>query len=386
MHPNKNITITGCGLSGMISALTLAKNNIPSTIIERKSSKDKDFFSDIRTTALTDSTRKFFEKIGIWDSISGFVGPINDIYVVDNKSPEMLHFASSELDNGEIMGYLIQNTDFKKILYELVSANKLINVIQNCSYEITNNTVDSCNLTLNGSKEHKSDLLIVCDGRHSIARQQFFSSNVEKIYDLCAFTFIVHHEKPHEGTAIEHFMPTGPFAILPLKDQKRSSIVWTVDADMKDLLENLPKDEFKEIVQDNFGEFLGEIEIEGKVAGFPLKAYETDKYYNKRIVLMADTAHVIHPLAGQGLNQGIKDISCFINLLSEFGINDSMLEQYQTLRKTDNSNMLEITDTINAVFSNKSKIFQATRSLGFQAIEKVPPFKKLLIKYAMGRR
>lgn len=386
MHPNNNITITGCGLSGMISALALASNNIPSTIIERKSSKDKDFFSDIRTTALTDSSRKFFEEIGIWNSISDFVGPINDIYVVDNKSPEMLHFASSELDNDEIMGYLIQNTDFKKKLYELVSSNKLINVIQNCSYEITENTLDGCSLTLNDSKEHKGDLLLVCDGRHSIARQQFFSSNIEKNYDQCALTFIVHHAKPHEGTAVEHFMPTGPFAILPLKDQKRSSIVWTVDADMKDLLENLPKDEFKEIVQDNFGEFLGKIEIEGKVAGFPLKAYETNKYFNKRIALIADTAHVIHPLAGQGLNQGIKDISCFIKLLSEYGITDLMLDQYQTLRKADNSNMLEITDTINAVFSNKSKILQAGRSLGFQAIEKVPPFKKLLIKYAVGRR
>lgn len=386
MNLNNNITITGCGLSGMISALALASNNIPSTIIEKKSCKDKSFFSDVRTTALTDSSRKFFEEIGIWKKFSDFVGPINDIYVVDNKSPEMLHFASSDLEDGEIMGYLIQNTDFKKILYELVSSNKLINVIQNCSYEIRENTLDGCSLILNDGEEHKSDLLLVCDGRYSTARQQFFSSNIEKTYAQCALTFIVHHVKPHEGTAVEHFMPTGPFAILPLKDQKRSSIVWTIDADMKDLLENLPKDEFKEIVQDNFGEFLGEIEVEGKVAGFPLKAYETNKYFNKRIVLIADTAHVIHPLAGQGLNQGIKDISCFIKLLSEYGITDLMLDQYQTMRKTDNSNMLEITDTINAIFSNKSKILQAGRSLGFQTIEKVTPFKKLLIKYAMGRR
>ena len=145
-------------------------------------------------------------------------------------------------------------------------------------------------------------------------------------------------------------------------------------------------EEFTEIVQENFGEFLGKIKVEGKVAGFPLKAYETDRYFNKRVVLIADTAHVIHPLAGQGLNQGIKDIGCFTELLLELGITDYMLNQYQNLRKTDNSNMLEITDTINTVFSNNSKLLQAARSLGFRAIEKVPPFKKLLIKYAMGRR
>ena len=346
-----NITIAGCGLSGMISALALASHNIPSTIIESKSSEDKDFFSDIRTTALTASTKKFFQEIGIWGRISDFVGPINDIYVVDNKSPEMLHFASSELEKGEIMGYLIQNTHLKKILFELVSANKLITIIQNCSYQVSENTADSCTITASDGKNYKSDLLLVCDGRHSAARKLFFSSGIEKTYDQCALTFIAHHEKLHEGTAVEHFMPTGPFAILPLKDKKRSSIVWTVDSDMKELLEKLPKDEFREIVQENFGEFLGKVEIEGEVAGFPLKAYHTDKYFNKKIVLIADTAHIIHPLAGQGLNQGIKDINCFIKLLLQYGTTEYMLQQYQDLRKSDNSNMLEITDTINTLFS-----------------------------------
>lgn len=383
---SNNITIAGCGLSGMISALALASHNISSTIIESKSSEDKGFFSDIRTTALTDSTKKFFQEIGIWDRIYDFVGPINDIYVVDNKSTEMLHFASSELGQGEIMGYLIQNTHFKKILFELVSANKLITIIQNRSYRINENTSDGCTITTSDGKNYKSDLLLVCDGRHSEAKKLFFSSDIEKTYDQCALTFIVHHEKPHEGTAVEHFMPTGPFAILPLKDQKRSSIVWTVDSSMRKLLEKLPKDEFTQIVQDNFGEFLGKVKIEGKIEGFPLKAYQTNKYFNKSIVLIADTAHIIHPLAGQGLNQGIKDISCFVKLLLECGITESMLKQYQDLRKTDNSNMLEITDTINTVFSNNSRILKVCRSLGFQVIEKILPFKKVLIKYAMGKR
>lgn len=385
MLPN-NITIVGCGLSGMIAALALARHNISSTIIESKSSEDKDFFSDIRTTALTDSTKKFFQEIGIWDHLSDFVGPINDIYVVDNKSPEMLHFASTGLEKDEIMGYLIQNTELKKILFELVSANKLITITQNCSYQINDNTVDGCIITTSDGKKYKSDLLLVCDGRHSTARKLFFSSDIEKTYGQCALTFIVYHEKPHEGTAVEHFMSTGPFAILPLRDQKRSSIVWTVDSDMQELLEKLPKNEFTDIVQDNFGDFLGRIEIKGEIASFPLKAYHAAKYFNKRIVLIADTAHIIHPLAGQGLNQGIKDISCFVELLLDYGISEPMLKQYQALRKSDNSNMLEITDAINTVFSNNSKLLKAVRAFGFQAIEKIPSFKKLLIKYAMGKR
>ena len=314
------------------------------------------------------------------------MGPINDIYVVDNKSPDMLHFASSELAGDEIMGHLIQNTDFKKILFNLVRDNNLITVIEDCSYKVEKNSNEGCDLLLNDVDIHKCDLFLVCDGRYSSTRQRYFSSNFEKNYNQSALTFLVEHEKSHDGTAVEHFMQTGPFAILPLRDPNISSIVWTVESDMQQLLENLPINEFSEIVQDNFGEFLGRIKIQGDVAGFPLKAYEAARYFNKRIALIADTAHVIHPLAGQGLNQGIKDISCLVNLLFEYGISDDMLIQYQKLRKTDNSNMLEITDTINTVFSNKSKILQASRNFGFQAIEKIPLFKKLLIKYAMGRR
>jgi 2-octaprenyl-6-methoxyphenol hydroxylase len=381
-----NITIAGCGLTGMLSALALATKNIPTTILERRSSQEKTFFDDVRTTALTASSRKFFEEIDIWSSLQEFVGPINDIYVVDNKSPDMLHFASSELAGDEIMGHLIQNIDFKKTLFNLVQKNELITIIENCSYKVEKNSQDGCSLLLNDATTHNCDLLLVCDGRYSSVRQRYFSSNFEKSYDQSALTFLVKHEKPHEGTAVEHFMQTGPFAILPLKEANMSSIVWTIESDMQQLLENLPIDEFSEIVQDNFGEFLGKIQIQGEIAGFPLKAYEADKYFNKRIVLIADTAHVIHPLAGQGLNQGIKDINCFVSLLLEFGVSDDMLNQYQKFRKTDNSNMLEITDTINTVFSNKSKILQVTRKVGFQAIEKITPFKKLLIKYAMGRR
>jgi 2-octaprenyl-6-methoxyphenol hydroxylase len=130
-----------------------------------------------------------------------------------------------------------------------------------------------------------------------------------------------------------------------------------------------------------FGEFLGKIEVESKISGFPLKAYETDKYVNKRIVLVADTAHVIHPLAGQGLNQGIKDISCLSELLSRLGISESMLNQYQSLRKTDNSNMLEITDMMNSVFSSNSKFLQIGRLLGFYTIEKFSSLKKIRTKF-----
>ncbi len=380
------IDILGCGLGGMITALALANNNIRTTIIEGRSTSHKDFFKDIRTTALTSNSKKFFETIGAWDEISKIAGPINDIYVADNKAPEMLHFASEELEHGEIMGHLVQNTEFKKRLFDLVSVSKHITLIEESSYEIIENRPDGCKLLLNNESERNCDLLLVCDGQRSKAKQLYFSSETEKKYDQYAITFIAHHQKKHEGTAVEHFMPTGPFAILPLRDQNLSSIVWTIESGMRDAIMNLPKDEFTYLIQKNFGDFLGEIELKTEAAAFPLKAYATSQYYNNSIVLVADTAHIMHPLAGQGLNQGIKDIEVLSSLLRDIGPSEHMLKEYQNERKGDNSNMLEITDTINSVFSNHSGAMHGARQVGFNAINKIPPFKKLMIKYAMGKR
>ena len=384
MHPK--ITILGCGLSGMITALGFAKHNISVTIIESRSSQDKDFFKDVRTTALTASSKNIFQKMGIWDELAKSSGCFNDIYVADNKASEMLHFSSEELDQGEKMGHLLENTDFKNILFKLVAANKLIEVLDDVSYHITKNTEEGCQIALNQKNQHECDLLIACDGRASSARQKYFSSETEKTYSQHAITFIVHHEKPHEGTAVEHFMPSGPFAILPLKDQNLSSIVWTVASDKKDAIMNLPMDELTYVVQQNFGNFLGSITIKSEAGAFPLKLYETKQYYNKKIVLISDTAHIMHPLAGQGLNQGIKDIASLIKLVLEYGASPYTLESYQKDRRVDNSNMLEITDIINSVFSNQSKLLHASRQLGFKLIEEVPFIKKWLIKYAMGKR
>lgn len=384
MHPK--ITILGSGLGGMITALGFAARNIAVTIIEGRSVDSEVFCKDIRTTALTAASKEFFQSIDIWDHLSEFVGPFNDIYVADDKGAEMVHLSSKNLPEGQLMGHLIANTDFKKTLLDLTRKNKLITLIDGASYEVVENSDQGCELILNQKTKHQCDLLIVCDGRNSPAKQKYFSAKINKNYNQCAMTFVVHHEKPHEGTAVEHFMPSGPFAILPLRDQNFSSVVWSIAAEKKDAILNLPEDEFLYLVQQNFGEFLGEISIKSEVEAFPLKLYETRKYYNKRVALVADTAHVMHPLAGQGLNQGIKDIESLTRLVAEQGVSENVLQQYQDERKKDNSNMLELTDIINSVFSNHSKLFHEARQFGFKMIEEVPFLKKSLIKYAMGRR
>jgi len=386
MSSNNNIVILGCGLSGMITALALANYNISSTIVEAQSTTNQEFFDDIRTTAINAFSRNIFEKIGIWQELLKLCGPINDIYVVDNKAPEMLHFLIEDNSCNKKMGYLIENTKFKKCLYDLVKQNKCITVLDNIKYQRINNNLDYCELALSNNSKLVCKLLIACDGKNSRAKNLFFSNEIEEDYNQQALTFIVGHERNHEGTAVEHFMPTGPFAILPLKDPYKSSIVWTVSESYASALLTIEPKEFAYLVQENFGSFLGKIEFQSKVGRFPLKAYTAKKYYNNSIVLIADTAHVIHPLAGQGLNQGIKDIDCLSSLIAGNGINKDTLINYQKLRQDDNKNMLLITDFINSIFLSNSKIFHSTRQLGFKAIEKIPHLKEMLIKYAMGER
>ncbi len=383
---NKHITILGCGFSGMITALALVNVGHEVTIIEQKDPASDQFFYDVRTTALTANSKLFLEKIKLWNEIAAIVGPIVDIYVVDNRSPNILHFGQENLAPGQIMGYIVKNDDLKKQLYSITSSHPKIRIIDKANYQIIDNS-DKCSITIDGHANNiQSDLVIVCDGPNSSTRKQYFSSSIDKKYNQFALTFLVKHEKPHDGTAVEHFMNSGPFAILPLKNKHHSSVVWTVESDLAKTILNLPNDEFLYLVEQNFGSFLGKIELISEVASYSLRAYLTSKYYNKNIVLIADTAHIIHPLAGQGLNQGIKDIESLKENLTKYGFNQTALSHYESERKHDNDNMLEITDTINVIFSNNSRILHHARQTAFKAINKIDPFKKLLIEYAMGKR
>ena len=270
---NKHIIIVGCGLSGMITALSFAAYNIPVTIVESQEVNSESFFNDIRTTAITASSKKFFKKINIWQKIETLSSSINDIYVLDNKAPTMLHFNSDILKTKEKMGYLIENKSFKKQLLNLVRLNKDILLIDNSTYVINENNEEYCSILVNNQYEIRSDLLIVCDGSKSSIKEQYFSNEIERSYKQHAITFIAHHQKSHEGTAVEHFLPNGIFAILPLKNKNLSSVVWTIKSDMKDVLLSLPREEFLYLVQQNFGDFLGNVSIESDIAAFSLKTF-----------------------------------------------------------------------------------------------------------------
>jgi len=390
MNNSAKIVILGCGFSGMITALALARIGIASIILDQEKIDCATHSNhDIRTTAITHGSRQFFQEIAIWEQMASIAGPINDIYVVNNKSDDMIHFVSQESEadvNEEKMGYILRNDLFKKALLEYTQKEPLITIYDNCQYSLLDNNQQGCVLDIkNPSMQLECNLLILCNGNQSALKDQYFHSSLTKNYQQYALTFLAWHEKEHEGTAIEHFLPSGPFAILPLIEQHLSSVVWTVPARVKNSLLNLPSETFLQMVQENFGPFLGQVQLRSHIAAFALKCNIVDDYFNKSMLVIADSAHVIHPLAGQGLNQGIKDIKSLQANLMRHGVTKHMLEQYQAERKFDNMLMLYATDGINSIFSNSSYILHQARHCGFKLIEQISPFKKLLMNYASGR-
>ena len=372
MH-NKPIHIISCGLTGMIMALALAHHGIPSTILE--SSKSDKFPPDLRTTAFTRKAYQFMKSVGIWNLIADEVGPINDIYVVDNKSPRILHMGHEEA-HVDAIGYILRNDFLKERFYAAVLKEKLITLKKGVDTSV--------------SPTKEGILTLACEGRASPIKNHF-DTRVNKDYGQSAIVLVAEHEKPHECTAVEHFMPSGPFATLPMHNPHQSSIVWTEKHAIAALYKKMPIDDLTMHLQEHFGEFLGKVKIVSDVQTFPLTAYITKTYVKDNIVLVGDVAHAVHPLAGQGLNQGIKDIEELTHIISSrikngLEIDDFALKGYENARMQDNYNMFLLTDNINRVFSNDIKPLAFIRRLGMSILNEMGSMKHKIVSYGMGIR
>lgn len=374
-----DIAILGCGMTGMITALAFANSGIKTTIIEK--SKSEKFPLDIRTTTFNIASRNFFDKVDIWRLLEKEAGDLNEIYIVDNKSPRMLHLDS---DNGQEKGYVIPNMFIKESLYKAVKLHPMIKLMKGVDYDMPYQK--NGNVIIND--DISTDILLVCEGRNT-SLKQIFRAKIDKSYKQTVISFVAEHEKPHEGTAVEHFFTSGPFATLPMRNLHNSSIVWTEDNETADLFAQLPKKELEVHLQERMGEFLGKVKIISEVQKFFLTARVTKKYYQDNIVLVGDSAHSIHPLAGQGLNQGIKDIESIVSIISKrlrLGLELDVIafEEYEKSRSKDNFTMFLITDNLNRIFSNNIFPFSSLRKLGLSIQNEFPILKKFAYEFGSG--
>jgi 2-octaprenyl-6-methoxyphenol hydroxylase len=387
-----DLLIGGAGFAGLGLAIALRQGlgevfavTVADPSLASAQSKDP------RASAIAAAARRLFEAIGVWDAVADKAQPILDMVVTDSKlddavRPTFLTFGG-EVEEGEPFAHMIEN---RHLVDALVAKAKELGVNLRASavsgFEHAANAVD---VTLADGKKISARLLVGADGARSLIRETEGIPNRGWSYDQSAIVTTVGHEREHNGRAEEHFLPSGPFAILPLTG-KRVSIVWTETKAEAVRIVALPDDEFHAELEKRFGLHLGDIEVIGPRRAFPLGLFTARDFIGERLALVGDAAHVIHPIAGQGLNMGLRDIAALAESISDaarLGLDigaPDVLERYQRWRRFDTMTMGVATDGLNRLFSNSNDVLRLARDLGLGVVERIPPLKRIFIREAAG--
>ncbi len=346
---------------------------------------------DPRATAIVAACRRLFEAIGAWDEVKAGAQPILDMVVTDSKledatRPTFLTFAG-EVEPGEPFAHMIENRQLIDVLVARAEAAGIdLRATAVTSYDARPDGID---VTLGDGTVVAASLLVAADGARSKLRERAGIATHGWEYDQSGIVVTVGHERDHEGRAEEHFLPAGPFAILPLTG-KRSSLVWTERRAEAARITALSDEEFHSALEQRFGLHLGEIKALDKPRAFPLSYFVARSFIGDRLALVGDAAHVIHPIAGQGLNMGLKDVAALAEVVvdaARLGMDigqADVLERYQRWRRFDTMAMGVATNSLNFLFSNESTLLRTVRDIGLGIVDRTPPLKNLFIRQAAG--
>lgn len=393
MDFDTDIVIAGGGLNGTTLALALASGGFDVTVVDPlpKASRDADDF-DGRGYALSILSQRVLKALGVWEMIAAEAQPILDIVVTDGRpgegpSPLMLHFDHAEIEEGP-MGFMVEDRHLRPAL---LSALDGAGVTQIDGARIVAQAPDSSGvtITLDDGRSLRARLLVGCDGKTSQIATRAGIRRQGWRYGQTALVCAIGFEKPHHGTAHQFFMPAGPLAILPLPGN-RASIVWTETDAKAARIDALDDAGYLAELRPRFGDFLGQIELAGKRFTYPLGLSLAQSFVGDRVALVGDAAHAVHPIAGQGLNAGLKDVAALAEVLTDarrrgedIGRAD-VLERYQQWRRFDTATLALATDTFNRLFSNDNPLLRLARDIGLGLTNAMPGLRRGFIREAAG--
>src|SRR6478609_2514090 len=392
MPAQRSIVICGGAFAGLALALALRQGLGPDIpVIVADPALGSRPSRDPRATAIVAACRRLFEALGVWDQVAPTAQPISDMVVTDSKlddatRPVFLTFAG-DVEPGEPFAHMVEN---RHLIDALVARTEAEGVeLRATAVSSFDSRSDGVDVTLANGTVVAASLLVAADGARSRLRERAGIATHGWDYDQSGIVVTVGHEREHHGRAEEHFLPAGPFAILPLTG-KRSSLVWTESRNEAARITALDEDEFHAELEKRFGLHLGEVKALDKPRAFPLGYFVARSFVAERLALVGDAAHVIHPIAGQGLNMGLKDVAALAEVLVDavrLGLEPgslAVLERYQRWRRFDTVAMGLATDGLNRLFSNQSDLLRLVRDVGLGMVDRLPALKHLFIREAAG--
>lgn len=392
--PAFDVAIVGGGLAGMTLAALLGGAGLRVALVERQSLQTLlEPVRDTRTTALSWSSRQVLDAAGLWQPLAPYAAAMTDIRVADKDSRIALHYSAADVQ-AEAFGYVVDNHVLRRVQAERIAALDTVEVVGPA--EVSGMSVEGQHATLQlaGGAALRARLVVGADGRNSLLRRLAGIDSIGWPYRQTALSFNMAHEHPHNGLAVEHFMPTGPFAALPLTDLEdgthRSAIVWSEKPRRAEALLKLPPEDFARVLQGVVGEHLGRVRVLGKPVGWPLHFQHAYRYAAPRLALVSEAAHALHPIAGQGLNLGMRDLAVLAELIVDrarlgLDIGDAaLLARYERWRRGDVTLLAMVTDGLTRLFSTDFAPVRIGRRLGLGAVGQLPRLKRMLIHSAMG--
>ena len=387
-----DVLIGGGGFAGLALAIALRQTLGPAfAVVVSDPALGKSHSGDVRASAIAAAARRMFETIGVWGAVAADAQPILDMVVTDSKlndaaRPVFLSFGG-DVEPGEPFAHMIEN---QPLVGALIAKAKQIGVeIRSAAVADFETAPERLTVRFADGSAIATRLLVAADGARSNIRERAGIQSFGWAYGQSAIVTTVAHERDHHGRAEEHFLPAGPFAILPLKG-KRSSIVWTEQAGEAERIVALPDQEFHAELERRFGLRLGDIKVAGPRLAYPLSLSMARSFVGERLALIGDAAHVIHPIAGQGLNMGLRDVAALAEAVvdaARLGLDPGdafVLERYQRWRRFDTVSMGVATDGLNRLFSNRSDVLRLVRDVGLGLVERAPALKDMFIREAAG--
>ena len=392
---DSDILIAGGGLNGPALALALAQGGLSVTVVDSRPAPARaETGFDGRAYALAIASRRLLTMIGIWRQVGDLAQPIHRIKASDGlagqgPAPFFLTFDAAEIEEGP-MGFLLEDRHLYAAFLAAMQDHPKITLLSGETVVAQEVAPQGVSVTLASGKALSARLLIGCDGRGSGTATRAGIRRVGWGYGQTALVTAIRHEKDHDGTAHQFFMPEGPLAILPLKGGHHSSIVWSETEENAARIHALPDDQYLEALRPRFGDFLGEIALAGDRFTYPLSLSLAERFIAPRVALVGDAAHGVHPIAGQGLNLGLRDVAALAQVVikaarrgEDIG-SQTTLEAYQRWRRFDSTALALGMDTVNRLFSNDNAILRAGRDLGLGIVNALPGLRRRFIRQAAG--